>query len=244
MDSLCQSLGEGKGSIICLCSWVLAKISRCSQLSPWAPRSGPSSMEGSEWWDFLTVWLASPRVSIPRELVGQCMAFPDQASGSRGITFAAFCESKQSQTYLNSKGTDMPLSLNGRTSKEFRVIFLNYHMSCFTCTHKLSFSVDILHICKVLTNTRARLWVTGSLELINSPRWCLNLLMRIFCFVKLVLNTFNSEATLVNPVFKFIASNPYSLWTSSERFRNINNVLLIFLVHIKLRIKILVVHRL
>lgn len=37
MDSLDQRLGEGKGSMACLCSSVLAKTSRCSHLQSHLP---------------------------------------------------------------------------------------------------------------------------------------------------------------------------------------------------------------
>ena len=66
--------------------------------------------------------------------------------------------------------------------------------------------------------------------------------MRIFCFAKLLPDAFNSEAAPVKPIFKVSAINSSSLWASSEKFRNTNSVLLTFSVHIKLKIKILVVH--
>lgn len=199
MASLDERLGEGKGRLACLCSSVLGKTSRCSHRQAQLPVHSKGDQVDSAW-PFLTK-LQNHTASLLLHSMGPSSQRPTQM--------------QMGQAWLC-------LSVRG-LSKNLKPLQVLCQSSMGT--HKLSFSLDIVHIGKVLTNTRARWWGTGFLELIDSPRWCSNLLMRIFCFVKLVLNTFNSKATLVNPVFKFIATNPYSLWTSSERFRNINNVL-------------------
>lgn len=144
-------------------------------------------MEASGWWDFFTAWLASPRASIPRELVDTaCSLLTMLRSHAASLLLHSVAQSSHRPTPF--KGNRPFLSMGGQQRIQGHIFKLPHVLfQALTCTHKLSFSVDVLHICKVLTNTRARLWVTGSLELINSPRWCLNLLMRIFCFVKLFL---------------------------------------------------------
>lgn len=158
-----------RGSMACLLS--ACQESRCGHLKVQLPVSqvptcGLSSIIVSGQWGFFIGWLASPRVSIPRTR-WHCMAFAHGASEACRITFAAFCGLGQSQTHLDSKGRDMTRPLNRSTIREFRVIFFKLPHILFQSlmwTHKLFFSLDILHICKVLTNTRARLCVIDPLD--------------------------------------------------------------------------------
>lgn len=77
-------------------------------------------------------WLASPRVSIPGELGGHCMASPDQASESRGNAFCRILGVKAVTDLPKFKGNRQDPASQWEDSKEFRAIFLNCHMSCFS----------------------------------------------------------------------------------------------------------------